>query len=196
MEIAEELAALRRRIDEISAGPALPAAAFGDLVSAAYTSSSVDDRPAAQRISRLEIERLIKTSAADYKVDPALIDAIVANESGFDSNATSGAGARGLMQLMPATAASLGVTNSYDAAQNIRGGTRYLRSLLDRFGDVELAVAAYNAGPNAVLRYGRVPPYAQTQSYVRNVFATYRRRSQLGNLATNAGSQLDGTIVP
>jgi soluble lytic murein transglycosylase-like protein len=78
------------------------------------------------------------------------------------------------MQLMPGTAASLGVTNSYDPAQNVRGGTRYLRGLLDRFGDVELAVAAYNAGPAAVERYNGVPPYAQTQNYVRNVLARYR----------------------
>ena len=78
------------------------------------------------------------------------------------------------MQLMPQTAASLGVIDPYDPAQNVRGGTRYLRSLLDRFGDVELAVAAYNAGPGAVERYGGVPPYAETQNYVRNVLARYR----------------------
>ena len=118
-----------------------------------------------------------------------MIEAIIENESAFDSKATSSAGARGLMQLMPQTADALGVTDSYDATQNIRGGTRYLRSLLDRFGKVELAVAAYNAGPEAVQKYGGIPPYEETRSYVRNVLASYARRSQVGNVATNAGSQ-------
>jgi soluble lytic murein transglycosylase-like protein len=150
----------------------------------------------AARAPRAEIERVIKVSAADYDVDPALIEAIIANESAFDSNATSSAGARGLMQLMPQTAEALGVTDSYDVTQNIRGGTRYLRSLLDRFGKLDLAVAAYNAGPEAVQKYGGVPPYEQTRSYVRNVLASYARRSQIGNVATNAGSQGGGIIVP
>jgi soluble lytic murein transglycosylase-like protein len=194
MEIANDLAAIRRRMDEISAGPALPAA-FGGLVAATFARSGDADPAPAARASRGQIEALVESNAADYNVDPALVDAIIANESGYDSNATSRAGARGLMQLMPQTARGLGVTNPYDAAANIRGGTRYLRSLLERFGDVELAVAAYNAGPAAVARYRGIPPYAQTQAYVRNVLATYRR-SQLGNLATNAGSHPDGNIVP
>jgi soluble lytic murein transglycosylase-like protein len=100
------------------------------------------------------------------------------------------------MQLMPETAASLGVIDAYDPAQNVRGGTRYLRGLLDRFHDVALAIAAYNAGPRAVERYGGVPPYAETQDYVRAVLKSYRARSQLGNLATNDGSQPAAIIVP
>ena len=125
-----------------------------------------------------------------------MIEAIIENESAFDSNATSAVGARGLMQLMPQTAAGLGVTDSYDATQNVRGGTRYLRGLLDRFGKVELAVAAYNAGPVAVQKYGDVPPFEETRSYVRRVLASYARRSQVGNLATNERSQGAGIIVP
>ena len=196
MEIANELAAIARRMVEISSGPALNAAAFNRLIAPACARSTDAGSAVAARTPRAEIERVIEASAADYDVDPALIEAIIENESGFDANATSSAGARGLMQLMPQTADALGVTDSYDAAQNVCGGTRYLRSLLDRFGKVELAVAAYNAGPDAVLKYGGVPPYEQTRRYVRNVLASYARRSQVGNLATNAGSQRGGIIVP
>jgi soluble lytic murein transglycosylase-like protein len=113
------------------------------------------------------LERLIANACASTGTDPALVKAIVANESGFDPLATSPAGAQGLMQLMPATAAEVGVRDAYDPAQNIAGGTRYLARLLQRFkGDVPTAVAAYNAGPEAVAR-GDVP--AETLGYVRSV---------------------------
>jgi soluble lytic murein transglycosylase-like protein len=119
---------------------------------------------------------LITSSAARWHVDRALMKAIVANESAFDPRATSPAGAQGLMQLEPATAAELGVSNAYDPRQNIDGGTRYVRGLLDRFhGDAALAAAAYNAGPGAVEKYGGIPPYAETRAYVENVLESYRR---------------------
>jgi soluble lytic murein transglycosylase-like protein len=127
-----------------------------------------------------EIDALVNDNASAQSVDPALVKAIIANESGFNANATSNVGAQGLMQLMPGTAAGLGVSNAYDPAQNVAGGTKYIKGLLDRFnGDVRLAVAAYNAGPNAVEKYGGVPPYAETQNYVQNVLASYAKyRSQ------------------
>jgi soluble lytic murein transglycosylase-like protein len=114
----------------------------------------------------------ITAAARRNGVDPALLAGLVKQESGFDPNAGSPAGAQGLTQLMPATAASLGVTNVHDPAQALEGGAKYLRRQLDRFGgDVARALAAYNAGPGAVERFGGVPPYAETQNYVRKVQA-------------------------
>ena len=114
----------------------------------------------------------ITAAAKKHGIDPALLAGLVKQESGFDPNAGSPAGARGLAQLMPATAAGLGVTNVLDPIQSLDGGARYLRQQLDAFGgDVTRALAAYNAGPGAVQRYGGVPPYAETQNYVRIVQA-------------------------
>jgi soluble lytic murein transglycosylase-like protein len=113
----------------------------------------------------------IDAAAARYGLDPALLKGLIRQESGFDARAQSPAGALGLTQLMPSTAASLGV-DPLDPAQAIDGGARYLRQQLDAFGnDPTKALAAYNAGPGAVQRYGGVPPYAETQAYVRKVQA-------------------------
>jgi soluble lytic murein transglycosylase-like protein len=108
--------------------------------------------------------------ATEEGVPASLLGALVWSESGFDQNATSSAGARGLAQLMPATADGLGVDID-DPTDNLRGGARYLRNMLDRFGRTDLALAAYNAGPNAVTKYGGVPPYRETQTYVTRVLA-------------------------
>jgi hypothetical protein len=118
------------------------------------------------------LEDLIQEAAARERVDPALVRSVIRVESAFDQQAVSTAGARGLMQLMPDTAARFGVRDSFDARQNVSGGTRYLAVLLRMFrGDVPLAVAAYNAGEGAVKRHGGIPPYRETKDYVRKVQA-------------------------
>jgi soluble lytic murein transglycosylase-like protein len=121
----------------------------------------------------------IDAAAQKHGIDPALLRALIRQESNFNPNAGSPAGAQGLTQLMPGTARSLGVTNPHDPVQAIDGGAKYLRQQLDAFGgDVRKALAAYNAGPGAVSRYGGIPPYAETQNYVQKVMAyadEYRR---------------------
>ena len=128
-------------------------------------------RPVADAANVSAFESLVIEHAARQSLRPELVRAVIQVESGFNPDAVSAKGAIGLMQLMPATARSLGVRNAFDPAENIRGGTTYLRRLLDRYdGNEELALAAYNAGPGAVDRYGRqIPAYRETRDYVRKV---------------------------
>lgn len=124
--------------------------------------------------SRSEIDNLITKYADKNGLDEDFVKAVINQESGFNPNATSHCGAMGLMQLMPATAQGLGVVDAYNPEQNIEGGTKYLKGLMDRFGgDKSLALAAYNAGPNAVKKYNGIPPYAETQNYVKKVLSKY-----------------------
>jgi len=113
-----------------------------------------------------------------YELDHRLVKSVIEVESCFDAYAVSRVGARGLMQLMPATAKELGVSEPFNARQNIRGGTSYLRKMMNRFdGDVKLALAAYNAGPGAVEKYKGIPPYKETQSYVKRILKKFRAYS-------------------
>lgn len=125
------------------------------------------------------LDRLIIEAAARHQLDPLLIYLVMREESGFNHRAVSRAGARGLMQLMPATARRLGIQNIHNPRENVEAGTRYLRWLIETFdGDVNLALAAYNAGEGAVRRYGRrIPPYAETRRYVWRINTAYRRLS-------------------
>jgi soluble lytic murein transglycosylase-like protein len=126
--------------------------------------------------SNADAPALFKEAAQTHGVDPRLLVAIAHRESAMNPNATSRAGACGLMQLMPATARFLGIANIFDPHENVFGAARYLRTLLDTFhGDLDLTLAAYNAGPGAVLRYKGVPPYRETRAYVKNVRARYEQ---------------------
>ena len=127
-------------------------------------------------------EDLIQEAAGTYDLDPALIRAVMQTESSFNPTVVSRVGAQGLMQLMPALAEEMGVRDSFDPRENIMGGARYLRELLDRFrGNVRLALASYNAGPTAVAKYGRVPPFRETQRYVKQIQHLIARDHADGN---------------
>ena len=128
-----------------------------------------------QRVPRQwQYDGLIGLTAREQQIQPALVKAVIAAESNFDPQAVSRKGAQGLMQLMPATAEQLGIQDPLRPVQNVRGGTRYLRLMIDRYGDLERALAAYNAGPTAVDRHGGVPPYRETRDYVKRVLTYYR----------------------
>jgi soluble lytic murein transglycosylase-like protein len=188
MDVFADIAAVQGRIAEIAGAPPSESTSsaptgFANALAAAMSPGGAPNLSDAQSaslapapIAPSQLDSLVQQNAATWQVDPALVKAVIANESGFDANATSRVGAQGLMQLMPETAQHLGVRDPYDPQQNVAGGTRYLRGLLDRFGgDTRLAIAAYNAGPGAVEKYGDVPPYAETQNYVQNVLASYNR---------------------
>jgi hypothetical protein len=141
------------------------AAVFSAVLAQAAETGEAEAEPA-----KTDLDRIFAEASARYGVPVNLLKAVAKAESGFRPDAVSPCGAEGIMQLMPATARGLGVTDSFDPEQNIMGGAQYLRDALSRFdGNVEYALAAYNAGPNAVVKYGGVPPYNETQNYVKTV---------------------------
>jgi soluble lytic murein transglycosylase-like protein len=140
---------------------------------------------------RPHLDALIRQNGARYGVDPYLIFCVMEQESHFNAGAVSPVGARGLMQLMPGTAARFGVQRIHDPAQNIAGGTRFLKQLMGRFnGRVELVLASYNAGEGAVIKYGhRVPPYRETRDYVRRISGRYGRTAHAVSVGATAGDK-------
>jgi len=143
---------------------------FRPFGSAVYTTSASAAAPQ-------YLASAIAEASRTHGVDPRLVAAVARRESAWNSNAVSRTGACGIMQLMPETARYLGVKNVFDARENIFGGARYLRTLLDTFGgDLDLTLAAYNAGPGAVAKYRGIPPYRETQAYVAAVKATYQKQ--------------------
>lgn len=178
--IGTRLDEINAMVSQLTAPAAAPAAtsssSFAGALAAAQSSQS--SAPVAGAGGDTSFDAEINAAAAGNGIDPALLKGLVSQESGFNPSARSGAGAVGLTQLMPGTAASLGVSNPLDPVQSLQGGAKYLRQQLDRFGgDETLALAAYNAGPGAVQKFGGVPPYRETQNYVTSVMgkaAAYR----------------------
>jgi len=149
----------------------------------------------AQATTKNPLDPLFQAAGQKFGLPPALLKAVAQVESGLNPRAVSSAGAQGLMQLMPATASSLGVRNALDPAENIYAGARYLRSLLDRFhGDIRLALAAYNAGPGAVAKYGGVPPFKETQNYLQRVLATLKETAPLNRSLQESAYRQDTPV--
>lgn len=160
------------RIDSIEKrfSPKPQVGEFSRQLSEAVRSDSAQSLPRSGT-NALEVEKIVRSTALRHGVNPELALAVARTESNLSQDALSPVGAVGVMQLMPETAQSLGVRNIHDLRDNIDGGVRYLKQMQMAFSDDQLAVAAYNAGPGAIKQYGGVPPYAETQNYVSNVFS-------------------------
>jgi soluble lytic murein transglycosylase-like protein len=198
--IGDRVAAIQQQVAAMSGETAAPASSSS--FAAALQSAQGATSPVAASTGTLsggnptQYDAQITAAAAKYGLDPALLKGLIRQESNFDAAARSGAGAQGLTQLMPGTAASLGV-DAGDPAQAIDGGARYLKQQLDRFGgDPTKALAAYNAGPGAVAKYGGVPPYAETQGYVRKVLAYAAEYGATGTTGMPAATPTFSAVPP
>jgi hypothetical protein len=180
-------------IDHYEEAPPLPAS---DPMSLAKNVNDrpVNDRPVSDRPTgfpappmtspKTDLSEVVNDASGRYRLDPDLVNSVIKAESGFNVRAVSPKGAQGLMQLMPGTAAELGVANTFDAQANVEGGTRYLRELLERYNfDLVKALAAYNAGPQRVEQFGGVPPYYETRAYVARVVRDFNKKKLNQNRA-------------
>jgi hypothetical protein len=138
----------------------------------------------------IDLNEVVNAASGTYRLDPDLVNSVIRAESGFNVRAVSPKGAQGLMQLMPGTASALGVQNAFDARDNVDGGARYLRELLERYDfDLIKALAAYNAGPHRVEQYGGVPPYHETKAYVARIVRDFNKKKLAAKAATQPGTQ-------
>lgn len=167
----QRISAIEQQFQKLSGQePKKPDSDFQHILDRSMNNNDGED------VSKAEINGLIDEYSDKNGLDADFVRAVVKQESGFNEHATSHCGAAGLMQLMPGTAKSLGVTNPYDAEDNVKGGTKMLAGLLKTYGgNKELALAAYNAGGGAVKKYGGIPPYGETQRYVKNVLSIYNK---------------------
>jgi soluble lytic murein transglycosylase-like protein len=171
--------------------------AFEDVASIEPEDIFASPPPRVPAVSKSHYRDLVETSASRWNVDADLISSVIATESNFNARAVSRQNARGLMQLMPWTATRLGVHDVFDPQQNIDAGTQYLGNLLARYrNDLALALAAYNAGPARVQQYGRVPPFAETISYVRRVQKTYQTSKSEPAKKKNGGAAEAASVQP
>jgi len=179
--VMQRVQSIRARLGQFAPGAT---SAPADRPFAAHLQQATDQVRPASRTPHSDreaaVDPLVQRAAARHGIDADLVHAVIRAESSYNPRCQSHAGAMGLMQLMPGTASGLGVTDPWDPAQNIDGGVRYLRDQLDHFGDTGLALAAYNAGPGAVQRYGGIPPYAETRAYVGRVL-DYLTQRQAGD---------------
>lgn len=168
----QRIAEIQSRFERPATSPAASTGKAGASFDMALN-QAMDETDSASGVPAA-LSGLIDDQAQTQGVDANLLKAVIRNESNFNPKAVSKVGAQGLMQLMPGTAAGLGVKNSFDPAQNIEGGAKYLKGLIQKYQSVPKAVAAYNAGPGAVDRYNGIPPYAETTQYVQKVMKSYQ----------------------
>jgi len=194
-EIEHFEAAPEAPVNPPSSGAASRAATttgFGSGTAARVTSTRSQ---AAAAVPKRDLSQVVNEASGRYRLDPDLVNSVIRAESGFNVRAVSPKGAQGLMQLMPGTASQLGVPNTFDPQQNVEGGARYLRELLERYDfDLVKALAAYNAGPERVERFGGVPPYYETRRYVARIVKDFNKKKLAQQKATQATSTLKAKV--